>query len=220
MHSTISTTQICMHIQFPGQSNVLSLFINTYLFVFSDWGNCWKNICVFQNGKQILCTVRSWGITVRSWCDQRGQASLFTGTLILILEDVLHFRFPVWLWKNPLFKCLWALQQDLGLVPKKFGSLVSLSLPKVAIWKACFVQHELSSWLSVFHSENQALYWGDALFERIPKCCWFRVILKFCMLAKQLARVYLDSTGPSWSCMGMRKHLTIRLTRAPQGSQG
>jgi len=48
---------------------------------------------MFQNGKQLLYTVRSWGITVRSWCDRRGETSLFIRTLIL--EDVLHFRFPV-----------------------------------------------------------------------------------------------------------------------------
>lgn len=131
------------------------VFINIYLLVFSNWGPCQNNICVLWNRKQTLYTVRSWGITVRSWCDQGGEASFFIGRLILILEEVFHFSFLVWIWKNPLFiKCLWALQQDFCLVPKKSGNLgLSLSLPQFPIWKAWFVQHELSSWLTVSVSE-------------------------------------------------------------------
>lgn len=38
-------------------------------------------------------------------------------------------------------------------------------------------------------------------------------------MAKQLVREYLDSAGVSWSWIGMRKHLTIRLTCTTRGNQ-
>lgn len=83
--------------------------------------------------------------------------------------------------KNPLLiKCLWALQQDLGLVPKKFGNLgLSLSLPKFPIWKACFVQRELSSWLTVSVSQWKIRLCTEAMlcFKESPNVAGLRSFL-------------------------------------------